>query len=346
MFTPRAQALLEAISTRVVVADGAMGTMIQEAAPSLEDFQQLEGCNEVLNVTRPDIIKSIHRRYLDAGAEAIETNTFGANLANLAEYDIESRIGELAEAGAKLAREVADEYPGRWVLGSVGPGTKLPSLGHATFAVLRDAYQEQVEGLIRGGSDAVLIETSQDLLQAKSAVIGAKRAMTQLANQLPIIVSVTIETTGTMLMGSEIGAALTTLQALGISAIGLNCATGPTEMSEHLRYLAKFSDLPLVVMPNAGLPILAGDGAYYPLTAEELAQAQVQFVNEYGAGLVGGCCGTTPEHIRAVADAVKNLTPKRPQLVDEPGLSSLYQHQPFDQSMTYLSFCQRSNKNG
>ncbi len=346
MFTPRAHALLEAISTRVVVADGAMGTMIQEAGPSLEDFQQLEGCNEVLNVTRPDIIKAIHRRYLDAGSEAIETNTFGANLANLGEYNIEERIGELAEAGARLAREVADEYENRWVLGSVGPGTKLPSLGHATFKVLRDAYQEQVEGLIRGGSDAVLIETSQDLLQAKSAVIGAKRAMTKLETRLPIIVSVTIETTGTMLLGSEIGAALTTLQALGIQAIGLNCATGPTEMSEHLRYLAKFSELPLVVMPNAGLPVLAGDGAYYPLTAEELAQAQVQFVSEYGAGLVGGCCGTTPEHIKAVADAVRELKPSRPKLVDEPGLSSLYQHQPFDQTMTYLSIGERTNANG
>ena len=346
MFTPRAQALLEAISTRVVVADGAMGTMIQEAAPSLEDFQQLEGCNEVLNVTRPDIIKSIHRRYLDAGSEAIETNTFGANLANLGEYGIEERIGELAEAGARLAREVADEYQNRWVLGSVGPGTKLPSLGHATFAVLRDAYQEQVEGLIRGGADAVLIETSQDLLQAKSAVIGSKRAMAKLSTHLPIIVSVTIETTGTMLLGSEIGAALTTLQALGIQAIGLNCATGPTEMSEHLRYLAKFSQLPLVVMPNAGLPVLAGDGAYYPLTAEELAQAQVQFVAEYGAGLVGGCCGTTPAHIQAVANAVRELSPSRPKLVDEPGLSSLYQHQPFDQTMTYLSIGERTNANG
>ena len=346
MFTPRAQALLEAISTRVVVADGAMGTMIQEAAPSLDDFQQLEGCNEVLNVTRPDIIKAIHRRYLDSGSEAIETNTFGANLANLGEYGIEERIGELAEAGARLAREVADEYKNRWVLGSVGPGTKLPSLGHATFAVLRDAYREQTEGLIRGGADAVLIETSQDLLQAKSAVIGAKRAMAKLSTQLPIIVSVTIETTGTMLLGSEIGAALTTLQALGIQAIGLNCATGPTEMSEHLRYLAKFSELPLVVMPNAGLPVLAGDGAYYPLTAEELAQAQVQFVAEYGAGLVGGCCGTTPAHIKAVADAVRELTPSRPKLVDEPGLSSLYQHQPFDQTMTYLSIGERTNANG
>ncbi len=346
MFTPRAQALFEAISTRVVVADGAMGTMIQEAAPSLEDFQNLEGCNEVLNVTRPDIIKAIHRRYLDAGSEAIETNTFGANLANLGEYGIEERIGELAEAGARLAREVADEYENKWVLGSVGPGTKLPSLGHATFAVLRDAYQEQIEGLIRGGADAVLIETAQDLLQAKSAVIGAKRAMSKLETQLPIIVSVTIETTGTMLLGSEIGAALTTLQALGIHAIGLNCATGPTEMSEHLRYLAKFSELPLVVMPNAGLPILAGDGAYYPLTADELAQAQVQFVAEYGAGLVGGCCGTTPAHISAVAEAVKELKPKRPALVDEPGLSSLYQHQPFDQTMTYLSIGERTNANG
>jgi 5-methyltetrahydrofolate--homocysteine methyltransferase len=346
MFTLRAQALLEAISTRVVVADGAMGTMIQEAGPSLDDFQQLEGCNEVLNVTRPDIIKSIHRRYLDAGSEAIETNTFGANLANLAEYDIEDRIAELAEAGARLAREVADEYENRWVLGSVGPGTKLPSLGHATFQVLRDAYQQQVEGLIRGGADAVLIETTQDLLQAKSAVIGSKRAMAALDTQLPIIVSVTIETTGTMLLGSEIGAALTSLEALGIQAIGLNCATGPTEMSEHLRYLAKFSELPLVVMPNAGLPILSGDGAYYPLSAAELAHAQVQFVREYGAGLVGGCCGTTPEHIKALADAVRELKPSRPTLVDEPGLSSLYQHQPFDQTMTYLSIGERTNANG
>jgi 5-methyltetrahydrofolate--homocysteine methyltransferase len=170
--------------------------------------------------------------------------------------------------------------------------------------------------------------------------------MSKLATQLPIIVSVTIETTGTMLLGSEIGAALTTLQALGIQVIGLNCATGPTEMSEHLRYLAKFSQLPLVVMPNAGLPVLAGDGAYYPLTAEELAQAQVQFVAEYGAGLVGGCCGTTPAHIQAVANAVRELRPSRPKLVDEPGLSSLYQHQPFDQTMTYLSIGERTNANG
>jgi len=350
MFTPHSQALLNAVRTRVVVADGAMGTMIQDAKPSLEDFQNLEGCNEVLNVTRPDIIKAIHARYLESGSEAIETNTFGANWANLAEYNIEDRIYELALAGAKLAREIANEYATeekpRWVLGSVGPGTKLPSLGHAPYAQLRDAYQQQAEGLLTGGVDAVLVETAQDLLQAKSAIVGAKRAMTKLDIRVPILVSVTIETTGTMLMGSEIGAALTTLSALGVDAIGLNCATGPTEMSEHLRYLAKFSQLPLVVMPNAGLPELGPEGAHYPLTPSELATAQLQFVNEYGAGLVGGCCGTTPEHIAAVAAAVANKQPHRPTTVNEPGLASLYQHQPFDQTMTYLSIGERTNANG
>ena len=350
MFTPRSQHLLDAIKSRVVVADGAMGTMIQEASPSMDDFQNYEGCNEILNVTRPDIISSIHAQYLKAGAEAIETNTFGANFANLAEYGIEDRIEELALAGAQVARQVADDFSTdekpRYVLGSVGPGTKLPSLGHEKFSVLRDAYQKQCVGLLNGGVDAILIETAQDLLQAKSAVIGAKRAMKSLNIFVPIIVSVTIETTGTMLLGSEIGAALTALSALGIDSIGLNCATGPTEMSEHLRYLSKYSDLPVTVMPNAGLPILGAHGAHYPLTPSELAVAQLQFVNDYGAGLVGGCCGTTPAHIQAVADAVSGKTPARPALIVEPGLASLYQHQPFDQTMTYLSIGERTNANG
>ena len=350
MFTPRSQQLLDAIKTRVVVADGAMGTMIQDASPSMDDFQNYEGCNEILNVTRPDIISSIHAQYLKAGAEAIETNTFGANFANLAEYGIEDRIEELALAGAQVARQIADDFSTdekpRWVLGSVGPGTKLPSLGHEKFSVLRDAYQKQAVGLLNGGVDAILIETAQDLLQAKSAVIGSKRAMKALNIQVPIIVSVTIETTGTMLLGSEIGAALTALSALGIDSIGLNCATGPTEMSEHLRYLSKYSNLPVTVMPNAGLPILGAHGAHYPLTPVELATAQLQFVNDYGAGLVGGCCGTTPAHIQAVAEAVAGKKPSRPTLIVEPGLASLYQHQPFDQTMTYLSIGERTNANG
>lgn len=350
MFTPRSKQLLDAIKTRVVVADGAMGTMIQDASPSMDDFQNYEGCNEILNVTRPDIISSIHAQYLKAGAEAIETNTFGANFANLAEYGIEDRIEELALAGAQVARQVADDFSTdekpRYVLGSVGPGTKLPSLGHEKFSVLRDAYQKQTVGLLNGGVDAILIETAQDLLQAKSAVIGAKRAMKSLDIYVPIIVSVTIETTGTMLLGSEIGAALTALSALGIDSIGLNCATGPTEMSEHLRYLSKYSNLPVTVMPNAGLPILGPHGAHYPLSPVELATAQLQFVNDYGAGLVGGCCGTTPAHIQAVADAVAGKKPARPTLIVEPGLASLYQHQPFDQTMTYLSIGERTNANG
>jgi 5-methyltetrahydrofolate--homocysteine methyltransferase len=350
MFTPRSQQLLDAIKSRVVVADGAMGTMIQEASPSMDDFQNYEGCNEILNVTRPDVISGIHAQYLKAGAEAIETNTFGANFANLAEYGIEDRIEELALAGAQIARQVADDFStdekSRWVLGSMGPGTKLPSLGHEKFSVLRDAYQKQAVGMLNGGVDAILIETAQDLLQAKSAVIGSKRAMKAINIQVPIIVSVTIETTGTMLLGSEIGAALTALSALGIDSIGLNCATGPTEMSEHLRYLSKYSSLPVTVMPNAGLPILGPHGAHYPLNPIELATAQLQFVNDYGAGLVGGCCGTTPAHIQALAEAVAGKKPARPALIVEPGLASLYQHQPFDQTMTYLSIGERTNANG
>jgi 5-methyltetrahydrofolate--homocysteine methyltransferase len=324
-----------------------MGTMIQDENPSLEDFENLEGCNEILNITRPELIAAIHRQYFEAGAEVVETNTFGANFANLSEYGIPERIEELAEAGARIARQVAEEFPTeRWVLGSIGPGTKLPTLGHESFAVLRDAYLLQVLGLIKGGADALLVETTQDLLQTKSAIIGAKRAMTQLGIELPIVVSVTIETTGTMLLGSEIGAALTTLSALGIDAIGLNCATGPTEMSEHLRYLSKYSSLPISVMPNAGLPILSGDGAYYPLGPIELAAAQAAFVREFGAGLIGGCCGTTPAHISEIAKSVASLDSGRPSLVLEPGLASLYQHQPFDQDMTYFSIGERTNANG
>lgn len=350
MMTPRSKALVEAIRSRVVVGDGAMGTMIQEATPSLEDFQGYEGCNEILNVTRPELISSIHAQYLSAGAEAIETNTFGANFANLAEYDITERVYELAKAGAQVARATADDFATpekpRWVLGSLGPGTKLPSLGHEKFQVLRDAYQEAATGLIEGGADAILIETVQDLLQAKSAIIGAKRAMRQTGQQVAIFVSVTIETTGTMLLGSEIGAALTAISALRVDGIGLNCATGPTEMSEHLRYLSKYTQLPLLCMPNAGLPILTANGAHYPLTPSELASAHSQFIGDYRVGLVGGCCGTTPAHIAALADSVSRQSLGTTTFIDEPGLSSLYQHQPFDQTMTYLSIGERTNANG
>ncbi|MFC0598114.1 methionine synthase [Streptomyces palmae] len=346
----RIEALREALATRVVVADGAMGTMLQAQEPSLDDFQQLEGCNEILNVTRPDIVRSVHEAYFAAGVDCVETNTFGANHSALGEYDIPDRVQELSEAGARIARQVADEWSAdgrqRWVLGSMGPGTKLPTLGHAPYPVLRDAYQASAEGLIAGGADALLVETTQDLLQTKAAVLGARRALVTAGLDLPLICSVTVETTGTMLLGSEIGAALTALEPLGIDMIGLNCATGPAEMSEHLRYLARHSRIPLSCMPNAGLPVLGKDGAHYPLTAPELADAQETFVREYGLSLVGGCCGTTPEHLRQVVERVRGLTPNRPEPRPEPGAASLYQAVPFRQDTSYLAIGERTNANG
>ncbi|MGH4023560.1 MAG: methionine synthase [Pseudonocardiaceae bacterium] len=342
--------LLEIMTRRVLVADGAMGTMLQSFPLTLDDFAGLDGCNEILNVTRPDVVRAVHRGYLEAGADAVETNTFGANFANLAEYDITERIRELAETGAQLAREVADEFAEpdrpRFVLGSVGPGTKLPTLGHTSFAALRDAYLEQVRGMLAGGIDAVLVETSQDLLQCKAAIIAARRAMIAEGRDIPIITQVTVETTGTMLLGSEIGAALTALEPLGIDLIGLNCATGPAEMSEHLRQLSKHSRIPLSVMPNAGLPELGKDGAVYPLTPDELATALSGFVTDFGVRLVGGCCGTTKEHIATLADAVRRLSPRPRRPRPEPGLSSLYASVPFRQDASVLMVGERTNANG
>ncbi|MEO7744832.1 MAG: methionine synthase [Actinomycetota bacterium] len=338
------------LTDRVLVADGAMGTMLQAADPTMDDFQGHEGCNEILNVSRPDIVRSVHDAYFEVGVDCVETNTFGANWSNLGEYDISDRIIELAEAGARIAREAADAWTTptqpRFVIGSVGPGTKLPSLGHAPYALLRDAYQQQVEGMLAGGVDAVLIETAQDLLQAKAAVVGARRALTAIGENAPVMVQVTVETTGTMLLGSEIGAALTALEPLGIDAIGLNCATGPAEMSEHLRHLAKHARIPVTAMPNAGLPQLSRDGAYYPLTPAQLAEAHAQFTREFGLGLVGGCCGTTPEHLARVVEAVRahDVVPRRPR--HDPSVASLYQAVPFRQDTAYLSIGERTNANG
>jgi 5-methyltetrahydrofolate--homocysteine methyltransferase len=342
--------LRTALSQRVVIADGAMGTMLQRYDLTLQDFQQLEGCNEILNLTRPDIVRAIHDAYFDAGVDAVETNSFGANLSALGEYGIADRIGELAEAAAQIARDSADAYRTperpRWVFGSVGPGTKLPTLGHVSYAKLRDGYQQEVEGLIAGGIDAVLIETSQDLLQTKAATLGAKRALAHAGRDLPVIVHVTVETTGTMLLGSEIGAALTSLEPLGIDMIGLNCATGPAEMSEHLRHLSRYAQIGVSCMPNAGLPQLTADGAVYPLKPVELADALEQFVAEFGLGLVGGCCGTGPEHLRQVVNrlAGRRAGSRSPKHV--PAAASLYADVPFRQDISYLSIGERTNANG
>ena len=351
----RSQALLDAVRSRVVIADGAMGTMLQQHELSLDDdFQGLEGCNEILNVTRPDVIAGIHDAYFATGIDAVETNTFGANWSNLSDYGIDDRIHELAERGARIARdraEAAEAADGRerWVLGSMGPGTKLPSLGHTTYEHLKQTFALQAEGLIDGGADAFLVETSQDLLQTKAAVNGCRQAIVARGIRLPIFVEVTVETTGTMLMGSEIGAALTAIEPLGIDAIGLNCATGPAEMSEHLRHLSTHATVPIACMPNAGLPVLGADGAHYPLTPAELATAHEQFVREFGLGLVGGCCGTTPDHLAAVVERLepyrtRELPARTPEV--EPGVASLYQHVSFDQDASYLAIGERTNANG
>ena len=342
--------LRTALLERVVIADGAMGTMLQAQNPSLEDFQNHEGCNEILNVTRPDIVKAVHEEYLKVGVDAIETNTFGANFANLAEYGIEDRIYELANAGAILARQVADQYSTadkpRWVLGSLGPGTKLPTLGHTSYEKLKLAYEEASKGLIDGGSDALLIETTQDLLQAKAAVNGARDAINKSGKDIVLIAQVTVETTGTMLMGSEIGAALNALEPLGIDLIGLNCATGPAEMSEHLRVLSKGATVGISVMPNAGLPVLGENGAHYPLDGVELAKSLKQFVIDYKVNLVGGCCGTTPAHMLEVVKQLQSVSVTSREVVREVGASSLYQFAPFRQQNTYLSIGERTNANG
>jgi len=346
------------MTERVVVADGAMGTMLQAAGGpdglDIErDFEGHEGCNEVLNATRPDIVRAVHDAYFAVGCDAVETNTFGANFANLAEYGIEHRIGEFALAGARIARESADAWTARdgrprWVLGSVGPGTKLPTLGHTTYAVLRDAYQQEAEGLLEGGADMILVETSQDLLQTKAAVVAARRAMLATGREALVAAQVTIEMTGTMLLGSETGAAVTALVPLGIDVLGLNCATGPQEMSEHLRTISRTAprDLIISVMPNAGLPVLSGGGASYPLTPDELADWHGTFTADYGVGLVGGCCGTTPEHLRRVVEEVGGAHPRPRTPAPEAGASSLYTPVSFRQDSSVLMVGERTNANG
>ena len=328
--------------------------MLQGFDLDLDDFAGLEGCNEILNVTRPDVVEAIHAAYFEAGADAVETNTFGANLSALGEYDIPERIAELAQAGAEIARRAADaaatpERP-RWVLGSVGPGTKLPSLGHIPFTALRDAYATQVSAMLRGGIDAVQIETCQDLLQVKAAVQGARRAMTEVGRDVPVLVNVSIETNGTMLLGSEIGAALAALEPLGIDVLGLNCSTGPAEMSEHLRHLSRYARIGVGCMPNAGLPELTADGARYPLGPEGFTEALSGYVAEFGLAVVGGCCGTTPEHIRQLAEAVRGraVPPRQVPTTGSGGatVSSLYSETPLRQDTSYLSIGERTNANG
>ena len=346
------QPYLEAVRERVIVFDGAFGTFVQDLDLGADDFGglSLEGCNEMLCLTRPDVIESMHAAFLDAGVDAIETASFGSFSTVLTEYDIPEKAYELNVAAASIARRVADRYESdgrpRYVAGSIGPGTKLPSLGHIGFIELRDAYEEQARGLIDGGSDLFLIETCMDLLQIKAAMQGCRNAMKACGRELPIQVQVTMETTGRMLVGTEIGAAYASLAAMKPDVIGINCATGPSEMQEHLRYLSEHSLIPISVLPNAGLPSVVDGKTHYDLTPEQLAEFHLQHVSGLGIGIVGGCCGTTPEHMRQVCEAVHGVTPKPRTPEFEPSVSSLYSAVTLEQDQSFLIIGERTNANG
>jgi 5-methyltetrahydrofolate--homocysteine methyltransferase len=343
---------LDTLRERVVVFDGATGTNLQNRDLGPEDFggATLEGCNEILAVTRPAVLADLHRSFFEVGVDAVETDTFGAFPVVLAEYGIADRTFELNEAAARIAREVASGYSTpdrpRWVVGSIGPGTKLPSLGQIDFVTLRNGYEAQVAGLLAGGVDVLLVETVYDLLQAKAALIACRRAMAKANKDLPLMVQVTMETTGRMLVGSEIGAALTSLEALRPDVIGLNCATGPREMTEHLRHLSHQARTFLSCLPNAGLPSIVDGATHYDLTPDELAAAHDRFTAELGINVVGGCCGTTPEHLRRVVDTVWGREPVRREPAVEPACSSIYTSVPFAQDTAYLTIGERTNANG
>ena len=343
---------LDAISHRVVVFDGATGSNLQMLGLTADDFggPSLEGCNEMLVLTRPDAIEGLHDSFLRVGVDVVETNTFGAFAIPLNEYDIADRTHEINVAAARLAREVASGYSTkerpRWVAGSMGPGTKMPSLGQIRFTDLRDAYEAQARGLIEGGVDFFLIETQFDLLGLKAAMIGCRRAMRAAGCELPIQAQVTMELTGRMLPGTEIGAALTAIEAMRPDAVGLNCATGPVEMGEHLRYLSQNTTLPISCIPNAGLPSVVDGKMHYDLTPDGLAEHQHRFVSEFGVSIVGGCCGTTPEHLAAVVARCHDLELPRRSATREPGAASLYAHVPFKQDASFLVMGERTNANG
>jgi 5-methyltetrahydrofolate--homocysteine methyltransferase len=343
---------LEAARERVVIFDGAMGTNLQVQELTADDFggPDLEGCNELLVVTRPDAVDKVHRSFYEVGCDVVETDTFGAFAPVLAEYGLSERVRELNMAAMAIARQAADDFSTpdkpRWVAGSIGPGTKFPTLGQIKYADLRDAYDEQCDALIEGGADLIIIETVFDLLQAKAAINGARRAMKRAGVRLPIQCQVTIELTGTMLPGTEVGAALVALQAMDIDVIGLNCATGPSEMFEPLRHLTGHASTPVSCLPNAGLPSVVDGKMHYDLEAHQLAEYHRQFVSELGVSVIGGCCGTTPEYLKAVVDACADLTPAVRTPEPEQGAASIYTDVPFTQDSSFLVVGERTNANG
>ena len=352
----------------VLVFDGATGTSLQQMDLSAEDFggAALEGCNENLVFTRPDAVQAVHRLFLDAGCDVIETDTFGAASTVLAEYDLQDQAFAINQRAAELAREMAEAYSTpekpRFVAGSMGPTPKLPTLGHIDFDELRDAFAEQAEGLIAGDVDLFIVETCQDVLQIKAALQGIEQAFAKTGQRRPLMVSVTMETTGTMLVGSDIAAVVAILEPFPIDVLGLNCATGPEQMKEHVRYLSEHSPFVVSCIPNAGLPENIGGVAHYRLTPVEMKMQLMHFVEDLGVQVIGGCCGTTPAHIAALAELAAELKPAprrvrtpelrqnpkdpRPALAYEPSASSIYGTTPYLQDNSFLIIGERLNASG
>jgi 5-methyltetrahydrofolate--homocysteine methyltransferase len=344
--------LLETLKERIVVFDGAMGTNLQVQNLSLDDFggPRFEGCNENLLVTRPDAVEKVHAGFLDVGCDVVETNSFNGTPVDFAEYDIADKAYDMNVLAAKLAKRVASDYSTkdkpRWVAGSMGPGRKLPTLGHISFKDLRDAYAVQVRGLLDGGADLLIVETCQDLLQTKAALAAIFGHFKESRRRVPVIAQVTIEVFGTMLNGTEISAALTALAPFPIDVVGMNCGTGPKHMTESIRYICENAPLPVSVLPNAGLPSVVEGKMHYDETPESFTAQLVHFANDFGANIVGGCCGTTPAHLRLVVEAMQQITPKKRDAKTLPAASSIYMQQPYVQDASFLIVGERVNASG
>jgi 5-methyltetrahydrofolate--homocysteine methyltransferase len=343
---------LQTLRDRIVVFDGAMGTNLQVQNLSLDDFGGLrfEGCNEHLLITRPDAVENVHTAFLDVGCDVIETNSFNGTPVDFAEYDMADQAYDMNVRAARLAKRIAGDYSTkarpRWVAGSMGPGRKLPTLGHISFADLRAAYGEQVRGLIDGGVDLLIVETCQDLLQTKAALAAIFTHFESTRTRVPVIAQVTIEVFGTMLNGTEISAALTALAPFPIDIIGMNCGTGPRHMTESIRYLCENAPLPVSVLPNAGLPSVVEGKMHYDETPETFTAQVVHFAQDFGVNVVGGCCGTTPAHLKMVVEAMQRITPKARDARLVPAASSIYFQQPYVQDASFLIVGERVNASG
>jgi len=346
------KSFLELMKERIVVFDGAMGSNLQSQNLTIDDWggPNFENCSENLLYTKPEAIEKVHAGFLEVGCDVIETNSFGGGEVVLAEFGIADKAYDVNKLAASLAKKLADQYSTnekpRFVAGSIGPGTKLPTLGHISYDALKKSYEQQVHGLFDGGVDMFIVETCQDILQTKAALAVIFDLFCERRVKIPVIAQVTIETFGTMLNGTEISAALTALEPFPIDVVGMNCGTGPDQMTESVKYLCENSPFPVSVLPNAGLPEVKDGQQYYTESPEDFGRKIEHFARDFGANIVGGCCGTSFEHLRAAIERVGNLSPKVRDAKLTPSASSIYFQQPYTQDSSFLIVGERVNASG